>query len=313
MTRATALCVLLMGVFGLSGVACDDRKEGSPMSPSPNPPPPPPPALVSVALAGNANLAAVGETSQLTVTASYNDGSTKDVTREVRWFIGDSRVLSVSQDGLVTVVGLGRTYVTASYLNRGAGMRVTATPPGTFVISGRVREPGQGGVLDATITDRASGLSTTANSDGAFSLAALRVSDTRLGITKAEYEPRELDATTSSEVDAPIQRMVRVTAGDSIEPAPLAPNDLAYNVDGVSCDPCRMIRVAVPTTGDMQLVLTWDLPARLTLYAGGMSLTGDSGRAEGFMTISTPRELVVYVGASRLTGHTKFKLATTLP
>jgi Bacterial Ig-like domain (group 2) len=313
MTRSAARCVLLMGVLGLSGIACDDRNEGPPLSPSPNPAPPPAPVVVSLTLTGNANLSAVGETSQLTVTANYNDGSTKDVSKETRWTIGDRRVVTVSTEGLLTVVGLGRTSVFASYSNRNAFTTVTATPPGTFVISGRVREPGQGGVLDAMITDRGTGLSAMANSDGIFQLAPMPTPQARLGITKAEYEPRELDATSSSDVDAPMQRIVRVTAGDSVEPAPLAPNDLSYDVDGVKCDPCRMIRVAIPTTGDMQFVLTWDLPAKLILYAGGMTLTGDSGRAEGFLTISTPRELVVYVGANRLNGHTKFKLATTLP
>ena len=203
--------------------------------------------------------------------------------------------------------------MSARFSNKNAVTTVTATPPGTFVISGRVREPGQGGVLDAMITDRGTGFSTMANVDGIFQLGALPTPQARLGITKAEYEPRELDATSSTDVDAPIQRIVRLTAGDSIEPAPLAPNDLSYDVDGARCEPCRMIRVIVPTTGDMQLVLTWDALAKLTLYGSGMALTGDNGRAEGFLTISTPHELVVYVGANRLNGHTKFKLATTLP
>jgi Bacterial Ig-like domain (group 2) len=291
MRCSTARCVLLMGVLGLSSIACDDKKEGPPLSPSPNPAPPPAPALVSLALTGNVNLSAVGETSQLTVTASYNDGSTKEVSKETRWTIGDQRVVTMSTEGLLTVVGFGNTFVNASYGNRNAFTRVTATPPGTFVISGRVREPGQGGVLDAMITVRGTGFSAMANADGIFQLAALPTPQARLGITKAEYEPRELDATSSTDVDAPIQRIVRLMAGDSIEPAPLAPNDLSYDVDGARCEPCRMIRVTVPTTGDMQLVLTWDAPARLTLYAGGMTLTGDSGRTEGFLTISTPREL----------------------
>ncbi len=163
MRRSTARCVLLMGVLSLSGLACDDKNEGPPLSPSPNPAPPPAPVLVGLTLTGNVNLSAVGETSQLTVTANYSDGSTKDVSKETRWTIGDRRVVTVSTEGLLTVVGFGRTSVFVSYSNRNAFTTVTATPPGTFVISGRVREPGQGGVLDATITDRATGLSAMAN------------------------------------------------------------------------------------------------------------------------------------------------------
>ena len=174
MTRSTVPCVLLTGVLGLSGIACDDRKEGPLVSPSQTTPlPPPAPVLASLTLSGNANLAAVGETSQLTVTAIYNDGSTKDVSKETRWTVGDRRVVTMSAEGLLTVVGHGRTAVFAGYLNRNAFTTVTATPHGTFVISGRVREPGQGGVVDASVTDRATGLSATANAEGLFSLAAL--------------------------------------------------------------------------------------------------------------------------------------------
>ena len=310
MTRSTARCVLLMGVLGLSGVGCGDGDE-PPLGPS-GPPPVIPPALVGFTLAGNVTLSAVGETSQLTATAAYSDGTSKDVSRETQWSIGDARVLTISQDGVITIAGFGRTFVNARYQSRNATTRVTATPPGTFVISGRVREPGQGGVLDAAITDRASGLSATTNVDGFFSLAGLPTAQTRLAVTKSEYESREIDA-TSADIDAPIQRIVRLTAGESVEPPPLAPNDLSYDVDGVRCQPCRMIRIVVPTTGDMQFILTWQAPPTLTLYAGGMRLTSEGGRAEGFLTIPAPRELIVYVGANSGADHERFKLETTLP
>jgi hypothetical protein len=202
--------------------------------------------------------------------------------------------------------------VTVSYVSKTAFTQVTATPPGTFVVAGRVREPGQGGVLNATVTDRATGLSAVANVDGLFSLAALPSAHVRLSVVQTGYEPREIDADSSTDLDAPIQRVVSMTAGDAVEPPPLAPNDLSYEFDGIHCQPCRMIRIAVPTTGDMEFVLTWQSPPRLMLFAEGMRITGDSGRANGFLTISTPRELVVYVGAESA-NHTKFKLTTTRP
>ena len=310
MTRSTPFFLLAIAALALGTVACDDHQ--SPTVPSNNPAPPPAPVLVSVALTGNVLLSAIGETSQLTLTASLSDGTTKDVTRDGRWTLADSRVATVSADGLLTVVGLGRTFVSVSYANKNAGTSVTATPPGTFVVSGRVREPGQGGVADAAVTDRATGRSASANQDGVFSLAALPVAQVRVSVARDGYEPRELDASSASELDAPIQRVIRMTAGDAVEPMPLAPNDLSYEVDGSRCQPCRLIRIAVPTTGDMQMVLTWQTPPRLTLFAEGMRLTGDGGHAEGVLTISTPKELVVYVGADS-SRYAKFKLTTTRP
>ena len=110
-----------------------------------------------------------------------------------------------SAGGLLTIVGLGRTFVSATYASKNAFSRVTATPPGTFVISGRVREPGQGGVLDATVVDRATGYSAAANHDGYFSLPSLPAPQARVGVTVNGYEPRELDANESTDLDAPIQ------------------------------------------------------------------------------------------------------------
>ena len=310
MPRSKPFCALVIAALAAGGTAACDKHQ-SPTTPS-DPPPPPPPVVVSVALTGNVLLTSVGETSQLTLTASLSDGSTQDVTSNGRWIVGDSRVVTVTADGLLTVAGLGRTFVTVSYVSKTAFTRVTATPPGTFVVSGRVREPGQGGVLDATVTDRATGLSAVANADGLFSLAALPAAQARVSVARSGYEPRELDASSLTDLDAPIQQVVRVTAGDAIEPPPLAPNDLSYEFDGIRCQPCRMIRIEVPTTGDMEFVLTWQSPPRLMLFVEGMRITGDSGRANGFLTISTPRELVVYVGAESA-NHTKFKLTTTRP
>ena len=312
MTGSTTWCTFLIGALSIAAIACNDQNDPVGPTVSGNPTPPAP-VVSSIALTGNVLLSAVGETSQLTLTASFSDGTTKDVTREGRWTIGDARVLTFSPDGLITIVGLGRTFVSATYANKNALSRVTATPPGTYVISGRVREPGQGGVLDATVVDRATGLSGVANRDGLFSLASLPAQEARVGVIMNGYEPREFDASSSTDLDAPIQRIVRVTAGDVVEPAALAPNDLAYVIDGVVCQPCRMIRIEVPSTGDMQMVLTWQTPPRLTLFAGGMRVTSDSGSAEGFLTIPAPRELVVYVGADSARDHTKFKLSTTRP
>jgi hypothetical protein len=82
MKRSESLRVVV-AVLSLAGAACDDR---SPTQPSPpaTPSPPPPPSVVGVTITGNTNLSAVGETSQLTLTASLSDATTKDVTSEAQ-------------------------------------------------------------------------------------------------------------------------------------------------------------------------------------------------------------------------------------
>lgn len=313
MKRSLSHWIIIAGL-SLVGAACEDR---SPTQPSPptTPSPPPPPSVVGITLAGNTTLSAVGETSQLTVTAALSDATTRDVTRESQWSVTDPRVVRIAADGLLTVDALGRTSVVANYQGRMMSRRVTATPPGTFIVSGRVREPGLGGLVDATVTDRASGRSGTSNADGFFSIGGLLAPQVRLAIAKRDYEPREVDATDASEVDGPLQRVVRVTAGESIDPAPLAPNDLAYDIDGVRCQPCRMIRIMVPSSGDMEMRVNWQTPGTLVLHAGGMTVSSNNGALSGFLTIPTPRELIVYVGATDGPGgsHKRFTFWTSRP
>jgi hypothetical protein len=312
MKRSLFLCVVL-AVLALAGVACDDRSPTPPTPPAT--PSPPPPSVVNVTLTGNTSLSAVGETSQLTVTAALSDSTTRDVTSESRWSVLDPRVVRIAADGLLTVDALGRTSISANYQGRIVGQKVTATPPGTFVVSGRVREPGLGGVLDATVTDRASERSARSNSDGFFSIGGLPAPQTRLAITKPDYEPREVNATDTAEVDGPVQRVVRITAGDSVDPAPLAPMDLTYNINGVPCQPCRMIRIMVPSSGDMEMRVNWQTPGTLVLHAGGMTVSSNSGALSSFVTTQSPRELIVYVGAADAAGgsHKRFTFWTSRP
>jgi hypothetical protein len=297
--------------LALVGAACDDRSPSQPSTPTT----PSPPSVVSVTLTGNTSLTTVGETSQLTLTATLSDATTKDVTNETQWSVVDPRVARVAPGGLLTVAALGRTSMTVNYQGRIISRRITATPPGTYIVSGRVREPGSGGLLDATVTDRASGRSGRSNPDGLFSLAGLPAPQVRLAIAKPDYESRELDATEASEVDGALQRVVRVTAGDSVDPAPLAPMDLAYDINGVICQPCRMIRIMVPSSGDMEMRVNWQIPGTLVLHAGGMTVSSDSGSLNNFLTVPTPRELIVYIGATDAAGggHKRFTFWTSRP
>jgi carboxypeptidase family protein/Big-like domain-containing protein len=312
-------CALLLMTLMAMALACSDRKESN-FSPTATTPPtaapaPTAPTVVRIALTGNVSFSTIGETSQLTVTATYSDNTTKDVTRDCQWTVGDSRVATITGDGMLTVVGLGRTYVSVLYLNRSALAPVTANGPGTFVISGRVREPGLSGLVDATITETSSGRSTTSNRNGLFSIANVPAAQAHLTVTKIGYEPRELDATATTEVDAPVQRVIRLTAGESVDPPALAPNDLSYEVGGSKCQPCRLIRIVVPRAGDVEVTVTWQSATRLSLFAEGTTFPSDGGRVSGVIAVSSARELVVYVGLferAGALGHLALKIATVL-
>src|ERR1700737_1808517 len=55
----------------------------------------------------------VGSTQQMTVTGTYNDGSTKTLTSGVVWTSSDGNVATVSSSGKVTGVAAGTATITA--------------------------------------------------------------------------------------------------------------------------------------------------------------------------------------------------------
>ena len=67
------------------------------------------PAVTTVALTGTVSLSAVGQASQLTLTAILNDGTTADVTSIATWAVSDESVASVLPSGLLVANGLGVT------------------------------------------------------------------------------------------------------------------------------------------------------------------------------------------------------------
>ena len=304
------LGVLLVIILAPSWTNCGSEKP-TPTAPAPNPSA----TVTSVSMSGNLTLTAVGETSQLTATAALSDGTTRDVTSIGRWQVGDSRVATISAGGLLRVMGFGATWISFTYGGRGAPGTVTATPPGTFAISGRVREPGAGSLRNVLVVDTISGRSATTDSDGYFSVAELPRLQAHFKVGIEGYEPAEVDATESN-VDVPLQRIVRFTAGQTISPPALAPNDLSYTVGGNRCGPCRLIRVVVPQAGTVHIRVTWTgVAARLSLFGEGQVVAGQAGELIADLPINAPREVVVYLGAAppiTVSSHTSFTIETSL-
>ena len=308
------LAVVLLILLTSTWTSCGGDKS-TPTTTTPTSPSTPSPSVTSLSISGNLTLTAVGETSQLTATATLSDNTTKDVTSSGRWQWGNTQVITISSGGLVTVVGFGATWISFVYQSRGAAENVTATLPGTFAIGGRVREPGVGNVPNVTVVDTISGRSATTGSDGEFSIAELPRLPAHLKAEKEGYEPAELDATQAS-VDLPIQRVVRLVAGETVRPADLAPNDLSYSVGGISCSPCRLIRVVVPQAGTVHVRVTWTATAlTLRLFVEGQVVVGLPSELNAEVSINGPREVLMYLGTappSALPGHVAFTFETSL-
>jgi 6-phosphogluconolactonase len=70
--------------------------------------------LTSIQVAPRSPLVKVGTTQQLTVTGTYSDGSTADVTSSATWASSDSSAASIDSSGKVTAVSVGRPLITAT-------------------------------------------------------------------------------------------------------------------------------------------------------------------------------------------------------
>jgi len=282
-------------------------------------------SIRTIVVSGNASLTGIGETSQLKATATLSDDSSQDVTNDVAWTSTDPSAISVSSKGLLTVVRFGVSRIRAFHepdRTRLGELLARATPPATFTVSGRVHEPGQGGegwngLERVGVVSTPSGASATTNAQGLYSIGALTIA--HLGFDKDGYEPVEIDPTPDGEDKVPMQRVVRVVAGQTVTPVPLAPHDLDYAVVlGTHCYPCRLIRVAVPASGTLRLGLTWSDSARqpcpLALWvAGRRFLRSDSSNEVTADVRVSAGETIVYVGEVPACGYQlPFTLATSL-
>jgi Bacterial Ig-like domain (group 2) len=133
---------------------------------------------------------APGDVVQLTATAHLADGSSRDVTTEVRWNSSNRTVLSMSPDGRATGHAQGEAMVTA-FSNVTSTREVIVVPRGTYRVVGLVTEaegPSEP-VIGATVAVTAglgAGFVTTTGGDGRYRLYGV-AGDVELRITKDGY------------------------------------------------------------------------------------------------------------------------------
>ncbi|MCA1650102.1 MAG: hypothetical protein LC753_07400 [Acidobacteria bacterium] len=159
-----------------------------------------------------------------------------------------------------------------------------------------------------------SGRSATTDSDGLFSLAELPRLQAHFKVQKEGYEPIEV-AATQTNIDLPLQRIVRLTAGETVTPPALAPNDLSYTVGGTRCSPCRLIRVVVPQPGTVQVHVMWTNTSTLSLLVERQVVAGATRELTAEVPINAPREVLMYLGAvspNSVSGHTTFTFETSV-
>lgn len=93
-----------------------------------------PSATVSaLTIAGTTSLAGVGQTSQLTLTATMSSGAPQAVASQATWQSSNPAVATVSAAGLVTAQGYGETTISAVYQGMTTQSAFVVTIAGTWV------------------------------------------------------------------------------------------------------------------------------------------------------------------------------------
>ena len=74
-----------------------------------------------------------------------------------------------------------------------------------------------------------------------------------LRLEKGGFEVAEFDAIPNQSNDTPLQKVIRLSAGESVTPLQLAPHDMSYTVGTDRCFPCRLIRIMNAAAGTLRL------------------------------------------------------------
>jgi hypothetical protein len=294
-------------------------------SPTPTPTPTPTPApvvlLTSLRIVGSNVLRAVGETSQLTATGTFSDGTTRDVTPEAAWTSLNPSRFRVSA-GTVTALAFGVGSISVTFQGRSSGIQMFATPPNTYVFHGRAREAGSGGVSGVRVVETMSNRSELTDQNGNYQIADLTTARFRFekeGYELAEIAPATPAATAPPGVyaEAALQRVVRLAAGSSMNGLELAPHDLEYTIGSERCYPCKLVRVTTVTAGRLRVDATWPGQANsLNVWLTGTRFRPSGSTVSAEATVDAG-EILVYVGFNlpqnqSLGSYITFSVSTTL-
>jgi hypothetical protein len=190
-TVLTSLGIVCAGPLILTGCGSDP----TPLHPSPTATPNPSTSVIRVTdlrVGGPASLPP-GETAQFTATASFSDGSTRDVTSEATWTSADASVIAVTAAGRATARSNGTAEVQAALFTISNMREVIVVPAGRYRLQVYVREDQAAvpidGVRVEVMSGAAVGLAATTDWDGRAVLYGV-TEDAQLQFSKAGYETR---------------------------------------------------------------------------------------------------------------------------
>lgn len=148
----------------------------------------------------------IGQTSQLTATATLSDGSTQDVTRLATWQSSNASSATVSSSGLVTGIAPGESDISATYQSVSGSQRVVIAAR-TFSVSGVITDsetgqPLQRAEVQALDGAQAGKTSPPTDAAGAFTLSGLSPGMVTVRARATGYDSRDHRITLDADIRA---------------------------------------------------------------------------------------------------------------
>jgi Carboxypeptidase regulatory-like domain/Bacterial Ig-like domain (group 2) len=157
----------------------------------------PPPALTVTAVTISGTAPAIGQTSQLTATATMSNGTTQDVTAQSAWQSSNTSVVIVSSSGAATGVAAGEADVRAAFSGVNGSLHIKLQAR-TFAVAGVITDSESGRSIDGEveIVDGANaGKVTRADSTGRYSLSGLVAGSFALRARATGYDSSDMRVT----------------------------------------------------------------------------------------------------------------------
>lgn len=280
--RGRLATLLVALVLALASARCINGS-GTAAAPTPTPAPP---DVTAMAVTGIGAVVNPGDTSQLTATATYSDGTADAVTDKATWSSANTDVATVSASGLATFVAAGEVEIRATFKSVTGMTRVTVNTVQVlkYDLTGRLtdRDNNRGvenvrvEVIDGPDRQRTA----TTDVDGRYTLSNLLPGSFTVRITNPKYEA----VTRSVTLTGPARLDVALVPIPVAPPAPPAVPTSAYGTYAinitVTAQDCSTPVVPAPT-GTLKLEGNADgTNVTVTIVERGTSRSYKSGKLE---------------------------------
>jgi Carboxypeptidase regulatory-like domain/Bacterial Ig-like domain (group 2) len=203
-----SVALLSIGSFFVSG--CGGG--GTPPAPTPVTP-----IVTSVAVTGVGS-PRVGDSVQLTATATLSDGTSQAITAQATWESSNQAIVTITSGGMATFVGQGDADIKATYKTVSGSQHVTVSTRTTpkFTLVGTVTDSTNGNPLpnvNARIVDGAdAGRTATTDGSGRYSFSNVSSGTFLVQFTRSDYETRSISVSVGGDTTADVKITANVAS-----------------------------------------------------------------------------------------------------